>query len=276
MVTGADGYIGQGVVDQLLQRGHDVIAASFGVVVSPHSGLVNYTGDVFEYCFDDAPVPDVLLHLAWRDGFKHNEVSHLEDLSKHYVFIRRALEAGVRHVAVMGSMHEVGYHEGVIDSRTPCNPTTPYGVAKNALRQLTFELCRKYDAKIQWLRGFYLVSSDGRGESIFSKIVRAERENKQEFPFTSGRCKYDFLPYDKFCEYTALTVTQDTVDGIINICSGMPVSLGDYIEKFLIENNFNIRLAYGKYPDRPYDSPCLWGDDTKLKTILDLCGEGHE
>ena len=33
------------------------------------------------------------------------------------------------------------------------------------------------------------------------------------------------------------------------------------------ENNFNIKLEYGKFPDRPYDSPGVWGDNTKIELI---------
>lgn len=268
MVTGADGYIGLGVVQQLLDSGHEIIALGLTPTGLADERLTEFVGDAFSYDFSSKEKPDVLLHLAWRNGFSHNDLSHLEDLPKHYLFIKRALDAGVMRIAVMGTMHEVGYHEGVVDEATPCNPTTPYGVAKNALRQLTEGLCQQYGATMQWLRGFYLVSNDGRGNSIFSKIVAAERRGDNEFPFTSGACKYDFLSYDEFCRQTVATIEQDEVSGIINICSGQPIALGEYIEGFLKENQFKIRLAYGKFPDRSYDSPAIWGDAAKIKVIL--------
>lgn len=268
MVTGSDGYIGQGVVAELLNKGCEVTAMGFTPCGIKHKNLKENLGDIFSYDFNSSEIPDMVLHLAWRNGFIHNDLSHLEDLPKHYLFLKAALNAGVNRVAVMGTMHEVGYHEGAVSESTPCNPTTLYGVAKNALRQMTKELCRQHDAQLQWLRGFYLVSNDGRGSSIFAKIVNSEREGKKEFPFTSGRCKYDFLPYDQFCQQVVAAVTQDKVDGVINICSGQPIALGEYIEHFISENGFSIRLAYGKYPDRPYDSPAIWGDSTKIRQIL--------
>jgi nucleoside-diphosphate-sugar epimerase len=269
MVTGADGYIGRGVVEQLLAGGHEVLACGLSPCGIEAEGLEEAVGDVFDYDFSSRPLPDAVLHLAWRNGFRHNDSSHLEDLPRHYEFVRRALEAGVPRFAAMGTMHEVGYHEGAVEDDTPCNPTTPYGVAKNALRQLTMELCRQRGAKCQWMRGFYLVSSDGRGSSIFAKLVQAARAGQEEFPFTSGRSKYDFLPYDEFCRQVVAVVTQDEVCGIVNVCSGKPVALGDYIEGFIEENRLPIRLAYGKYPDRPYDSPAIWGDDAKIRKILE-------
>lgn len=105
------------------------------------------------------------------------------------------------------------------------------------------------------------------GSSIFAKIVQAEEQGKTEFPFTSGKNQYDFLNYSEFCRSVALTVTQSTVNGIINISSGTPQKLSERVEQFITENNFNIRLQYGAYPDRPYDSKAIWGDNSKLRQI---------
>lgn len=269
LVTGAGGYIGRGVTAELLARGHEVVTVGHKPTGLSSESLTEVVGDIFEMpeLFSDVH-PDTLVHLAWRNGFDHSNVSHLEDLSPHYSFLRGAIDAGIKHIAVMGTMHEVGYHIGAIDENTACNPTTPYGVSKNALRQLTIGMCREAKITCQWMRGFYLVSADGRGESIFAKIVRAAREGKTQFPFTSGRNKYDFLNYSEFSEQVAAVVEQSKVDGIINICSGRPVSLGEQIEDFIAENNLAISLSYGEYPERPYDSPAVWGDSTIINTLL--------
>lgn len=267
-VTGSDGYIGRGVVERLLAEGCEVLALGLAPCGVDAPGLEEHVGDAFAYDFAANGAPDVLLHLAWRNGFVHDDVAHLDDLPRHYRFIRAAAMAGVPRIAVMGSMHEVGYHEGAVDESTPCNPTTPYGVAKNALRQLSGELCLQGGAQFQWLRGFYLVSADGRGSSVFSKLVQAAREGEAEFPFTSGKAKCDFLPYGEFCDQVVAAVTQGDVDGVINICSGKAIALGEYVERFIEENKLNLRLAYGAYPDRPYDSPVIWGDSAKMDAIL--------
>ncbi|MCH4184187.1 MAG: NAD-dependent epimerase/dehydratase family protein [Eggerthellaceae bacterium] len=271
LITGANGYIGRGIVKRLLNDGYDVAALSYDSTGIVNSKYTEYIGDIFKFDFNNLDKkPDVLLHLAWRNGFNHREISHLTDLPLHYQFIQSALEYGISQISIMGSMHEVGYHEGIVDEFTPCNPTTPYGVSKNALRQLTTELCRNRSARMQWLRGFYLVSNDGRGDSIFSKLIRASLRKEKDFPFTSGICKYDFLPYDEFCDQVAMAITQKDVNGIINICSGRSVALGKYVEKFIQDNHLNIKLSYGAYPDRPYDSPEIWGDNSKIKKIMSL------
>ena len=168
----------------------------------------------------------------------------------------------------MGSMHEIGFFEGCIKEETPCNPLTPYGISKNALRELTTVLCNQNKKKFQWLRGYYIVGNSQYGASIFSKITAAENEGKDEFPFTMGQNQYDFIDYEDFCEQVARTVTQDKVLGIINICSGYPEKLADRVERFIKDNNYNIKLKYGAFPDRPYDSKVVWGDNKKIQEIM--------
>ncbi len=69
-------------------------------------------------------------------------------------------------------------------------------------------------------------------------------------------------------EQIATIVMQDKVTGIINSCTGEPVSLAEKIEGFIKENGFQIKLKYGAFPDRPYDSPGIWGDATKIHQIM--------
>ena len=76
------------------------------------------------------------------------------------------------------------------------------------------------------------------GSSIFSKITAAAEEGNTTFPFTMGLNQFDFVDYDVFCEQVAATATQDTVNGIINICSGRPEKLADRVERFIKENNY--------------------------------------
>ena len=272
LVTGANGYLGQGIVKHLLDQGHYVVAADFNIdhvdsrAEKMACDLFSVTNDPFEYFKE----PDVLLHLAWRDGFVHYSDAHINDLPKHYDFIKSFSESNVSRIAVMGSMHEIGFFEGSIKEDTPCNPTTPYGISKNALRELTAMFCKQKNKEFQWLRGYYIVGNSRYGSSIFSKIAAAEAEGKVEFPFTMGLNQFDFVDYEVFCEQVARSVAQSSVLGVINICSGRPEKLADRVERFIKDNNYKIRLRYGAFPDRPYDSKAVWGDSEKIDKIMNL------
>ena len=269
LVTGANGYLGQGIVKSILDTGNDVIAADFKVDhVDERARKIE--GNMFEiedpYTYYGEP--DALLHLAWRDGFVHYSDAHVEDLPKHYEFIKKIITSGLKHIAVMGSMHEIGFFEGSINENTPCWPITPYGIAKNALRELTAMLAKKENVIFQWLRGYYIVGNSQYGSSIFSKITAAVQEGKKEFPFTLGQNQYDFIDYEEFCNQVAATVIQDKVNGVIEICSGHPEKLAHRVERFIEENNYNIKLQYGAFPDRPYDSKAIWGNAKKIEKIM--------
>ena len=270
LVIGAGGYIGQHVVKALLDKGADVIATDIRLddVDDRATKVQKNIFEENENIFTEMGSPDVCLHMAWRDGFIHNSEKHIEDLDSHYKFISNMMKGGLKQMAVMGSMHEVGYYEGAIDENTPTNPLSLYGIAKNTLRQLTFLLGKNENVIVQWIRGFYIFGDDLKNNSIFKKIVEAEQEGKTEFPFTSGKNKYDFLSIYDMADQIAEIVLQDKINGIINSCTGQPMTLAEKVESFIKENNFKIKLKYGAYPDRPYDSPGIWGDATKINEIM--------
>lgn len=268
LVTGANGYLGKGVVKKLLDDGMDVVATDIrDNMIDKRAEVV--CADLFgvEDPYEFFGKPDVVLHMAWRDGFVHNSENHIKDLPEHYHFLVKMIDSGVKQVAAMGSMHEIGFFEGSINESTPCNPQSLYGISKNAIREAIQLKAKEKNCIFQWLRGFYIVGNTEDGSSIFSKIVQTAHKGGTTFPFTMGLNQFDFIDYPEFCKLVADTVEQSEIDGIINICSGRPQKLGDRVEKFIKENNFNITLQYGAFPDRPYDSKAIWGDDFKIKMI---------
>ena len=65
----------------------------------------------------------------------------------------------------------------------------------------------------------------------------------------------------------AAVATQDEVTGIINCCSVEPESLADTVAAFIQDNQLSISLDYGRFPDRPYDSPGVRGDATVIRLL---------
>lgn len=270
LVTGAAGYIGRHVVKEFLNRGYEVIAndlAYKGVDDRAElSDISIWSGD--NDIYDQFGRPDLLVHLAWRDGFIHNSHAHMADLSKHMVFLQNMIDGGLPMLTVMGSMHEIGYWEGAIDENTPCNPLSMYGVAKNALRQALLLYVKDKDVKLHWLRAFYIYGDDAYGSSIFSKIVQAAEDGKKEFPFTTGKNKYDFIHISDLAKQITMASVQEKYTGIINVCSGTKVSLAEQVTAYINEHHFDIKLKYGAFPDRPYDSPEVWGDSRIIEEIM--------
>lgn len=216
--------------------------------------------------------PDSVIHLAWKDGFVHNSNAHMDNLSSHYKFLRNLVDAGCKNISVMGTMHEIGFYEGKIDENTPCNPLSQYGIAKNALRQALLTYTKDKDVNIFWLRAYYILGDDKKNNSIFAKLLAAAEAGKKEFPFTTGKAKYDFIQVDELAKQIVAASTQDKYTGIINVCSGKPVSLGDRVEQFIKEKGLDISLQYGVFPERPYDSKIEYGDNTIISKIMENVG----
>ncbi|MFC6648295.1 NAD-dependent epimerase/dehydratase family protein [Paenibacillus rhizoplanae] len=107
-----------------------------------------------------------------------------------------------------------------------------YGIAKNSLRQSLSLLLQDKAVVFQWLRAFYIYGDDAKSKSVFSKIIQAEEEGKEVFPFTTGENKYDFITIEELAEQISLAAMQTKVKGIINCCSGIPISLKDKVEEF--------------------------------------------
>ena len=278
LITGANGYMGRHVVKEFLNRGCEVYVSDFSRKgMDERAKIIDtpiFCGD--RHIFKELCEPDVLVHLAWRDGFVHDSDVHMRELSSHVTFLENMVDGGLPYLTVMGSMHEVGYWEGAVDEHTPCRPLSMYGVAKNALREAMMLYCRNKNVSLHWLRAYYIYGDDVRGSSVFSKLWQAVEDGREEFPFTAGNNRYDFIHIRELANQIASSSMQAEVNGIINVCTGTAVSLAEKVESYIRENHMDIRLKYGAFPDRPYDSPAIWGDTEKISRIMRSAADGKE
>ena len=273
VVTGAGGYVGRHVVRAVAELGYRPVAIARQVregELDPGAHVVE--ANVLDPGFDLGalvPLGDIaaVVHLAWQDGFVHNAPSHMANLSAHYGFLTGLADAGVRRIAALGTMHEVGYWEGAISADTPTNPLTLYGVAKDALRRATL-LSIGDRAEYVWLRAYYILGDDRRNRSIFAKLLEAADRGDTTFPFTTGKTLYDFIDVAELGRQIAVAATTAGVTGVLNVCTGEPESLASRVERFIVEHDLGLELRYGAFPDRPYDSPGIWGDATAITALM--------
>lgn len=266
VVTGSGGYIGRHIVRVLRARGHKVTAVARNrpdIARDPDTtyyDVLNSSPDVFA----ELGKPDVCIHAAWENGFNHGHDCHLENLPKHVSFLQNMLRGGLKHIASIGTVHEIGFHVGPVSETTPTNPTNPYGIAKTHLQRVQKLLCDKHGAVDQWLRCYYIVGDDKLSNSIFGKIIAAVERGQADFPLNTGEMLYDFVDVGVLGELIADVASQDAVRGIINCCSGEPVTLKTKVLEFIASNKFPINPKWGEFPTRPYDSRAVWGDTQKL------------
>lgn len=273
VITGAGGYIGRRVVRYAVNAGHDVVC-----IVYPGSSesvflegvkiveldLLNADQNEVDAVFTGS---DACLHLAWQSGFNHQDPCHINNVLKHYHFIEKVINSGIKNISVAGTMHEIGYHVGPVNENTTCEPINPYGIAKNFLRQAALNLCVKQGVNIKWLRMYYIIGDDKYSNSIFTKILAAAENGKSTFPLNSGEMLYDFINIEDLVIQLVDATIQTKYTGIINCSSGKPVSLRTAVERFIKNNELDIKPEYNKFPNRQYDSYAIWGDAEIINKI---------
>ena len=87
---------------------------------------------------------------------------------------------------------------------------------------------------------------------------------------SGGEQVRDYLPVEKVAEYIVKISIQDKISGIINCCSGEPISIRRLVENYLVEKNKSIKLNLGHYPYKDYEPMKFWGENNKLKQIIDV------
>jgi len=151
-------------------------------------------------------------------------------------------------------------------------PNTVYSLAKDTLRKFIECLLQKYpNCILSWARLFYVYGPGQSKSSILSLLQEALDKNEGHFNMSGGEQLRDYLHIKTMAEYIVKIAVQIRVNGIINCCSGKPISIRDLVKNYLKEQGKEIKLNFGFYPYPKHEPMAFWGDNTKLKSIIDKC-----
>ena len=272
-VTGASGFIGRHVLSELAHYPVEVIASARDASKLANISNVHVVEiDIAKPQEDDyvrLHKPDILIHLAWQGLPNYDSLHHFEtELPIQYWFLQGLVRAGLPSLLVSGTCFEYGMQNGILSEDLTPLPHTAYGYSKDALRRQLEFLCRKYPFAITWARLFYMYGEGQSKSSLLPKLKEAVTSGDTIFNMSGGEQLRDYLPVkDVAAILVKLALKQENV-GIINVCSGKPISVRNLVESWVKDNGYDIKLnlGYYKYPD--YEPVAFWGDNSKLKGIL--------
>lgn len=266
-VTGARGFVGRHVLAELARRDVDVVASyrPIGSHKGPVTARLQWVSlDVAnppEDCFTALHRPDVLLHLAWGGLPNYRSSHHVDvEMPRHFTFLESAVRNGLPALVVAGTCLEYGLQSGALAPGADTRPTTPYGIAKDALRRRLQAFQAECSFSLTWARLFYMYGDDQPATSLWPSLKAAALAGRSEFPMSGGEQLRDFLPVEDVARRLADLALNAADRGPVNVCSGLPISVRKFVETKIRQNGWRITPKYGELPYADYEPMAFWGE----------------
>lgn len=274
-VTGASGFLGRHVLNELAK--HDIRVIAVTRDESKLAGLTHAV-EVVEFDLSDTGrsvysnlgEPDILLHLAWNGLPNYNSLHHFEtELSLQYRFLENMVAQGLKSLSVTGTCFEYGMQSGVLSEDMETSPTNSYGFAKDSLRKQLMFLKTRQNFSFTWARLFYLFGNGQSEVSLWSQLQKACDSNQSVFNMSAGEQIRDFLSVAEAVRLLVLLTLKSSDCGIVNVCSGIPRSVRSLVESWVRERESDVKLNLGYYPYPSYEPFAFWGCTKKLNSLSD-------
>jgi nucleoside-diphosphate-sugar epimerase len=272
-ITGASGFIGRYVLGELIKHRIEIVAitrdpahlADFGAQLTIVPMDLNVAK---EDCFDLLRRPDALIHLAWDGLPNYSSLHHFEsELPRQYHFLNAMVNAGLSSMLVTGTCFEYGMQSGPLSEDLPALPDNPYGHAKDALRRQLQFLQAADRFNLTWARLFYMYGDGQSPTALYPQLKQAVMSGDRVFNMSGGEQLRDYLPVADVARYIVALALARCNAGIVNICSGQPVSIRKLVERWLKKNGWEIELNLGYYPYADYEPMAFWGDRRRLDSL---------
>ena len=88
------------------------------------------------------------------------------------------------------------------------------------------------------------------------------------FNMSGGEQVRDYLPVNEVAARCVTLLEHPECHGVVNVCSGEPISVLRLVERHLASRGASIQLNLGHYPYPANEPMAFWGDASRLEAIL--------
>lgn len=288
IVTGATGFLGTALCEELLQNGCDVAA-----VVRPGSArmerlqalrqhsvrlqIVECTLEQLLKLQQTVGEADVFYHLAWNgsSGGERNDFAiQYSNIKYTGDAVRAAKACGCRRFVGAGSQAEYGVVQGTAkEDETVPKPFMMYGAAKTAAYQMGRVLAEQEGIEFVWPR-IYSVYGVGENPGTLVNYVIKTLQNGGTPELSACENRWNFMYITDCVRALVLLGTCAEAEGIYHIASEDTRVLREFVEEIRDITAPLGHLQFGAKKSDPQKTFWLEPDVSKLKALGFSCRVG--
>lgn len=273
LLTGSTGFVGRQVLNYLARQ--DVLLT---VIVRdgkqailkdyPFIKTVIVSSDIFaeteEWWTEAFKGIDTAIHVAWyaEPGNYLQSAKNVDCLRGTLSMAKGAVKAGLRRFVGIGTCFEYDISLCLLSVDSPLKPLTPYAGAKAAAYMALANWLPTQSVEFAWCRLFYLFG-EGEDNRRLVPYLRNRLAVGEPAELTSGKQIRDYIDVNEAGSLIG-KVALSIVQGPINICSGIPITVRQFAERIADEYGRRDLLRFGARLDNHTDPSCVVGIRSEL------------
>lgn len=286
LVTGADGFIGSHLVEQLVQDGYQVRALtqynsfnSWGWLDhSPNIHEVDIrSGDVRDsyFCSSVTKGVDTIFHLAALIAIPYSYAapeSYVEtNISGTLNICRAALENGVARVIHTSTSEVYGTAKYVpIDELHPLQPQSPYSASKIGADAIAMSFHNSFGLAVTIARPFNTYGPRQSARAVIPTIISQIASGMKQIKIGDLTPTRDFNYVLDTCRgFIELARCDKAIGEVVNIGSNFEISIGETLKLIREIMCSNVEFVVDNKRLRPDKSEVfrLWCDNNKIRNL---------
>jgi nucleoside-diphosphate-sugar epimerase len=288
LVTGAAGFIGSRVAEQLLERGDTVIGVdnlndAYDVrlkewrlaQLQPRAGFQFQRGDIADLDLLRELFRtrlDAVINLAARAGVRQSvenpQVYIDTNVSGTLALLRMCVQHDVRKfvLASTSSLYGADHPRPYVETLNTDRPLSPYAASKKAAEAICYTYHYLFRIDVSILRYFTVYGPGGRPDMSLFRFVQWISEDKPVVLFGDGHQERDFTYVDDVAR-GSIAALRPLGFEIINLGSDEPIVLSAAVQ--LVEEQLGRKARIERQPAHPADVPATWANIQKAERLLD-------